>query len=131
MLQLLQSIQPLSDGNWAQTCDIAQETYPGRAIDVHTHSSSILISTAESTGVYLYCPGNQTISSVEFASFGLPVGACGGLQVNPSCNAETSVSIVEGLCLGNPFCRVPASYEIFTDPCPGYTKTLAVQVNCA
>ena len=29
MLQLLQSIQPLSNGSWAQTCDIAQETYPG------------------------------------------------------------------------------------------------------
>ena len=77
------------------------------------------------------------ISSVDFASFGQPIGSCahGGFNKShdPSCHANTSQSVVEKACLGKIFCSVPASAEAFL---PGKScastrpQSLAVEISC-
>lgn len=59
-----------------------------------------------------------TISTVKFASFGLPEGSCQtSLSVNASCDAPDSRAVVEKMCLGKPSCAIPASDQLFHDPC--------------
>jgi len=71
-----------------------------------------------------------TITKVDFASFGLPTGTCqSGFSINPACNAQDSVKIVSGLCLGKSQCTIPAEDSLFGDPCFGTFKALAVRVS--
>lgn len=44
--------------------------------------------------VHLRCTPGQSISSIKFASFGTPLGACGNFQQG-ACHASTSYAIVE------------------------------------
>lgn len=77
------------------------------------------------------CPTGQRIARVSFASYGLPAGSCGTFQVNKSCNSANSASLVSTSCVGLANCSIAASNSIFGDPCPGATKSLAVQVECS
>ena len=54
-----------------------------------------------------------TIASIDFASFGMPFGPCGGFAVNASCHAADTMTKVEALCKGKTSCTIPtdaASY---------------------
>jgi len=84
---------------------------------------------AEDTSVNLGCPPGTVITSVEFASFGTPSGSCGSYQLG-NCNAANSTAIVEKQCLKQSGCTVPVSVNVFGDPCPTTSKSLAVQVIC-
>jgi len=92
-------------------CGSAQEDFP-----------------AENTQVYLRCDPGTVVKSIDFASFGTPTGTCGNYQVS-SCNAAATTQVSD-LCMGESSCYLPVSYEVYGDPCPGVTKTLAVQVTC-
>ncbi|MCC6643947.1 MAG: hypothetical protein IT374_00025 [Polyangiaceae bacterium] len=77
------------------------------------------------------------IINVSFASYGTPKDQCPGLEVVPACNDADSRAVVEGLCLGQRSCSVPATSlasssgpTFGTDPCPGQIKTLAASVEC-
>lgn len=85
---------------------------------------------AENQTATLSCPSGQVVSSVDFASYGNPRGSCGSYSIR-TCNAATSKTIVQNLCLGKASCKVPASNGTFGDPCSGVSKSLAVQVKCA
>lgn len=77
------------------------------------------------------CAKGQTISSVEFASFGTPDGSCPHFTVNASCNAPLSQKIVEAACLGKAHCNIDAEVKTFGhDPCPMVKKRLAAIVRC-
>ncbi len=94
------------------------------------------------------------IEAITFASFGTPFGTCAegillddsnvatndsyiimysytGFVANPSCDANTTLAIVEGLCLGQASCSVYASDTVFGDPCYGIVKALAIQGVCS
>lgn len=72
------------------------------------------------------------IEAITFASFGTPFGTCAeGFVANPSCDASTTLAIVEGLCLGQASCSVYASDTVFGDPCYGIVKSLAIQGVCS
>ena len=74
-------------------------------------------NSGESYPVQLSCRKNGgTISSIDFASYGTATGACGQMKQG-TCHATTSMDIVKQACLGKDECSVPASYEIFGDPC--------------
>ena len=76
--------------------------------------------------------GGGVIDTVEFASFGLPTGACRSLVANASCSAPASLDAVTKLCVGQANCTVPADTALFGSPCPGHEADyrLAVQVTC-
>jgi len=84
----------------------------------------------------LKCPsingGNQaTFTSVDFASFGAPLGTCAdGFSINATCNAPTSVQVVQKLCIGKSTCSIMANVTEFggVDPCFDVLKRLSVQL---
>ena len=59
----------------------------------------------ENGAVRLSCPAGQIVERVVFASYGNPQGSCGGFTAG-SCNATTSISAVESLCVGRSTCTV-------------------------
>ena len=78
--------------------------------------------------------GAQFISSVDFASYGTPVGKCGVPGSTPpftlgKCHSKRSEQTLEDKCLANTVCMVTVAADIFGgDPCPAVaTKRLAVQ----
>lgn len=67
--------------------------------------------------VHLSCKeSNGTISKIDFASFGTSIGTCGQMKQG-QCHAENSSEIVEKLCLGKQNCSIPATGDVFGDPC--------------
>jgi hypothetical protein len=90
----------------------------------------ICVSVSEGTSATLSCPSGQVITSVQFASYGLPTGACPSFATG-SCHASTSKTKVESLCLNKPSCTVSANNAVFGDPCFGTVKMLAVAYSCS
>ncbi|XVE48861.1 hypothetical protein DITRI_Ditri01bG0035800 [Diplodiscus trichospermus] len=81
----------------------------------------------------LTCPDQKQIVAVEFASFGDPIGSCGGFLVG-NCTSPTSKEVVEKFCLGKPSCKIPLDSNHFGNPngpCSESNMSLAVQVKCA
>lgn len=105
---------------------------------------------AEHTAIHMSCPVGQQISTVDFAAFGTPMGACAGgnatnnannFKANPACNAPAAYKIVSELCLGQarcsfrPNCRTEtchlAEQDAFPDPCRMVLKHLSIAVSCS
>ena len=66
-------------------------------------------------------PG-AVISSVDFASYGRPLGVCGSFAINASCHAANSSEILAAACVGRASCNVTADTDVFGDPCYASTK---------
>lgn len=106
---------------------------------------------------HLWCAPGQKISSIKFASFGTPVGACGSYHEG-SCHAHKSYDAFERVrqlnsftsgfscylflirliflslqsCIGMNSCSVTVAPEIFGgDPCPSVMKKLSVEAICS
>lgn len=80
------------------------------------------------------CSGNRVITAVRFASYGLPsFSSCTptGMSANVACNAESSVSIVESICLGKKSCTLFADNSVFGNPCRNVRKYLTVHLTCS
>ncbi|KAL3514688.1 hypothetical protein ACH5RR_027405 [Cinchona calisaya] len=83
------------------------------------------------TKVHLRCASGQTISAINFASFGTPSGTCGTFQPG-TCHAVNSQSLIEQMCIGQESCRVAVSNTYFgSDPCPSQLKRLYVEAICS
>ncbi|XP_020224994.1 beta-galactosidase 1 [Cajanus cajan] len=79
---------------------------------------------------HLSCGPGQKISSIKFASFGTPVGSCGNYREG-SCHAHKSYDAFQKNCVGQSWCTVTVSPEIFGgDPCPNVMKKLSVEAIC-
>lgn len=100
--------QGLVESSWQQTPE-------GICAVVDEHATAVL-----------QCFGSGVISSIAFASFGTPAGACWNHQLG-SCNAANSTAIVANLCLGKSSCSIEASSTLFGDPCFDVPKQLAVE----
>jgi len=87
---------------------------------------------AEGRTLRLSCGANGgTITAVQFASFGTPLGGCGEFGVS-TCHSSNSQSIVSSACVGKQSCTVLANNSVFGgDPCFGSGKWLAAQVTCS
>ncbi|CAL5373933.1 unnamed protein product [Camellia sinensis] len=80
---------------------------------------------------HLWCAPGQKISSIKFASFGTPKGACGSFSQG-SCHAYHSYDAFEKYCIGQQSCSVPVVPEAFGgDPCPNVMKKLSVEAVCS
>lgn len=60
--------------------------------------------------------GGGIISKVDFASYGTGSGACGQMEQG-ACHASASLDIVQQVCIGQQECIVPATNDLFGDPC--------------
>lgn len=78
----------------------------------------------------LACDGGATITDVRFASYGTPSGSCQQGFAPSSCHASRSEQVVESACVGEQSCTVQARNSVFTDPCAGTRKSLAVVYTC-
>ncbi|KAI0531014.1 hypothetical protein KFK09_000563 [Dendrobium nobile] len=100
-------------------CGRVSESYPKSIVSLNKYPS-----------VKLHCPKGSAISSIEFASYGSPVGNCDSYSVG-SCHSATSRTIVEKGCLGRSGCSITVSPRKFGhDPCPGTFKSLLVAATC-
>ncbi|KAK9099276.1 hypothetical protein Syun_026321 [Stephania yunnanensis] len=85
---------------------------------------------------HLLCAPGQKISSIKFASFGTPQGACGSFSEG-SCHAHKSYDVFEKgtlmqTCIGQQACTVDVTPEVFGgDPCPKVMKKLSVEAICS
>ena len=96
----------------------ADQTVSGNTICATVNEGNLLV---------LVAPPGDIIASITFASYGTPLGSCGAFAVGP-CNAPSSLSVVEGACVGRSSCVITADTATFGgDPCPGTTKQLFVQ----
>ena len=86
----------------------------------------------------LSCAAGETISDIDFASFGTPTGSCAhGFKIDPACNSNHSVATVSSACLGKRSCRIAATcaefHEHLTGPdafCWTVRKALAIRATC-
>ena len=76
----------------------------------------------------------EKISAVLFASFGTVKGACGKHGANSfskgSCDAATSVSVLQKQCVGKASCAIDIGTHTFGEPCHLVHKKLAWDVTC-
>ncbi|XP_020089136.1 beta-galactosidase 3 isoform X3 [Ananas comosus] len=110
-------------------CGYISEDYPSKALESWDKSKTE--SDSAVAKVSLNCTDGTVISSITFASFGNPYGACRSYQQG-SCHYPDSLSVVEKACLHASSCTVSLSEDHFgRDLCPGITKTLAIKANCS
>jgi len=89
-------------------------------------SYSITGTTGQDTTLTLTCPGNDVMSEIRFASYGLPKDFTATW-----CDAATTVGVVSQACLGQHTCTVSADNSVFIyDPCNGISKHLTVVAQC-
>jgi len=70
--------------------------------------------------INLSCEQNGgVINKIDFASFGTSTGPCGQMKQG-TCHATNSSDIVKQICLGKQKCSVPATHDVFGDPCKFY-----------
>ncbi|OQR92286.1 rhamnosebinding lectin (SAL), partial [Achlya hypogyna] len=119
------------------SCNIAASTSvfgdpcPGEdkylAVQVDCIGANTIEGTVlEGSVLSLTCPAGSSISSIDFASYGTPNN-----YVEGDCQAKTSVAVVTAACVGHPSCDVPATNEVFDDPCPTTFKSLSVRAQCS
>lgn len=87
-------------------------------------SQMIFASVPENGTLILQAPDNAYFDYVEFASYGTPDQLKEGW-----CHSKESQSIVEDYVVGNDYVEIPASNNIFGDPCGGTYKRLNVYVH--
>ncbi|KAI7758048.1 hypothetical protein M8C21_007412 [Ambrosia artemisiifolia] len=86
-------------------------------------------SNSQTPEVRLTCDRGWKITSILFASFGTPKGACGTFTQG-SCHID-ALSVVQQVCIGKKTCSVPVAMTKFGNPCPGVTKSLAIEALCS
>ena len=85
----------------------------------------------EEATVSLTAPPGSTFTSVEFASYGTPIGTCGNFELG-GCHAVSSLGIVQAYVLGQSgTINIPARNAVFGDPCIGTVKRLYVQATAS
>ncbi len=95
-----------------------------------SNQGTICTTASEGSNAVLAAPSGAVFTRVDFASYGNPTGTCPGFTIG-SCNSLTSQSVAEGYLLGKNSATIPASNEIFGDPCIGTAKRLFISATYA
>ena len=80
----------------------------------------------EGGSITLTVPPNNSITSIDFASYGTPDGTCNNFTLG-ACHAANSLSIVEAVFVGQSSATINATNGVFGDPCGGTVKRLYIQ----
>jgi len=104
----------------------------GWSIGIPPGASTTVCGTADENGtVSMTAPAGTVFTSVEFASYGTPNGTCGAFSLG-ACHAANSVTIVSGYLLGlGGTINIPATNDVFGDPCSGTFKRLYIQATAS
>ncbi|GFS09433.1 adhesion G protein-coupled receptor L3 [Elysia marginata] len=87
----------------------------------------------EDETLLLECPSGQIlrISRAVFGRFTKSLCNLNGqLDMDLRCNAESSTDVLASRCDGRQICTVPASVDLFRNPCPGTPKYLQAYYSC-
>ncbi|XP_059636218.1 beta-galactosidase-like [Cornus florida] len=111
------------------------EEIGGNPTQVAFHSVTIgaVCGTAyEGSTLELSCQGGKTLSSIQFASFGDPKGACQSFSKG-SCESATGMSVVQKACTGKERCSINVNEgTLGTSNCANIiTRRMAVQAVCS
>ncbi|WP_198536975.1 BspA family leucine-rich repeat surface protein [Salegentibacter sediminis] len=82
----------------------------------------------EGQNLSITLPAGKVVTAVNFASYGTPTGGEGDYALG-WCHAANSQQIVESYALGKNSFTIPATNEVFGDPCVGTVKKLFVAVS--
>ena len=115
-------------------CDDDKDGYCDANLGYVSIGGSTTVCGAANQGqnLTLDCGAGNYITSVDFASYGTPVGTCAGKDLSTgACHAGASVQTIKTLCLGKTSCTVSVVNATFGgDPCSGTAKILDVSVTC-
>ncbi len=96
--------------------------------DTETKNARFICGSVGENGIInLTAPVGEVFTSVEFASYGTPAGACGGFTLG-ACHAANSVALTSAVFLGNNSGSITASNGVFGDPCGGTLKNMRIQL---
>jgi hypothetical protein len=95
-------------------------------VSVNSNAQVLCGTTNESGSITLTAPPDNAFTSIEFASYGTPNGACGSFTIG-ACHAANSESICEGIFVGQNSATISATNGVFGDPCGGTFKRLYIQ----
>jgi hypothetical protein len=121
-----QTICPVFIGNDTTLC-------AGSAItlsvgDVQVPQTGVICGTVTESGTLnLSAPAGTVFTAVQFASYGTPNGSCGSFSIS-GCHAGNSLAIVQSYAIGQNSISIPATNDVFGDPCFGTYKRLYVQL---
>ncbi len=90
------------------------------------NTGTICATATENQNAVLTAPSGTVITAIDFASYGTPNGSCGNFSIG-SCNSSSSLSVVQARALNQNSVAIPASNNIFGDPCGGTVKRLYIQ----
>jgi hypothetical protein len=79
----------------------------------------------------LQCGRGYLISSVDFASYGLPLAQSCMAYQRQTCHTVNSSVVVEKECLNRELCTVSVNSANFGTPCDGGSSFLAARVTCS
>ncbi|XP_074320999.1 beta-galactosidase 10-like isoform X2 [Silene latifolia] len=109
-------------------CSFVSEDHP--SLSALSWTSPVNEPNDVSLTARLSCPGSTLISSIKFASFGDPSGACGS-YTRGDCHDPNSVSVVEKICLNKSECDIKLTNDNFNQAfCPNTVRRLAVEAVC-
>ena len=126
------------DGQWATASNWASGSVPSSSTNVTISSGqsieagsdnagTVSASAGENQTLSITAPSGLTFTSVDFASYGNATSDGANFVIGP-CHAANSESIVEGYLLENTgTIFIPASNDVFGDPCVGTVKRLYVK----
>ena len=104
-------------------CDIFLDT-----IDFVSFVLSVCGQVKEYQTLVLTAPGQLLFGPAVFASYGTPNGTCGHYYTS-SCHSNSSLAVVNTLCLGQHTCTIHAVDAVFGDPCRRVYKNFMVQMS--
>lgn len=95
-------------------------------VSVNSKAQVICSTADEYSNLILTAPPGSVFTSIDFASYGTPTGACGSFSLG-SCHAANSQSVCEGIIIGQNSVTIYVGNGLFGDPCGGTLKRLYVQ----
>ncbi|KAH9608236.1 hypothetical protein KSS87_015268 [Heliosperma pusillum] len=113
----------------ARICSDVYEDHP--TTDNWTLDGESYNEPVDHVKAHLQCGIGQSVSSIQFASFGTPSGTCGSF-LKGTCHAKDSHTILENMCIGKQRCSVSMSNMNFGgNPCPNILKRLSIEAICS
>lgn len=115
--------------------DASQESPQDAGVD--KYRMHLCATVRENMSAVLNCGAGHKISTIVFASYGTPTGACGYFAIS-DCNDSVTPDDITARCVGNQKCTVAVDSGDFPspknpawqDPCPNVHKWLSVEVAC-
>ncbi|RKS89631.1 galactose binding lectin-like protein, partial [Flavobacterium limicola] len=89
-------------------------------------TGTVCATAGEGGDLNISAPAGSVFTGVTFASYGTPDGSCGSFTEG-WCHASNSASIVSSYLIGQNTATIPATNDVFGDPCGGTPKRLYVE----